>query len=499
VANLARSNAWTAPFIPKQPKAQSQRRRTRLFPRAESLELRTCLSTLTPATAIDGPDESSTPSASVAHHDASVESTGHAGSHAATVAAKKAAARPSVVFIKSGRSAALKSAINNASPGTTIYVAPGIYRQNFIINRKSNFTIVGAADQSTIFAPAKGDALRVQVSSNITVENIWFRSTGSQGRGVIDAGSSLTLDNVRTDGTHGDGVLAISSGRSNAYLTANDSQFDTSQTGDGVDLRPTSVATITGCTINGNGTSPSATLSSVGLAVGQNSQVTLIDTQLNGNTNSGLVALLNAQVTAQGCTFSFNQKGDGALFLNQSTANLSGNTFASNGRIVGEGPGFNGVEFSDGFSGSGLISGNTFLNNTANGVWVGSAPNQIQILGNVFEGNVFGVSLDASAGPVSAVVQGNTFSPPPGLPQSGGATIYYCGLVAFGTNATATVGGAGAAGNTFENYPTDDSIVEDNVSDGVAVGYPSLTILANQYLSNGVAVSASNSITYPPA
>ena len=42
---------------------------------------------------------------------------------------------------------------------------------------------------------------------NITIENVWFHSQGSQGRGLAVVGSSVTLQNIKTDGTLGDGVV----------------------------------------------------------------------------------------------------------------------------------------------------------------------------------------------------------------------------------------------------------------------------------------------------
>ena len=81
-----------------------------------------------------------------------------------------------------------------------------------------------------------------------------------------------------------------------------------------------------------------------------------MNSQFIGNTNSGLVARDHSQVTAQQCTFSSNRKGDGALFFSQTTANLTSNTFASNGEVVGPTTGLNGLEFFTDFSGTAVIS-----------------------------------------------------------------------------------------------------------------------------------------------
>jgi hypothetical protein len=77
-----------------------------------------------------------------------------------------------------------------------------------VFNNQRNIAIIGAANQSSILAPASGDAIKVMLSSNITIENIWLRSQGSQGRGLTVLGSSVNVQNIKTDGTLGDGALA---------------------------------------------------------------------------------------------------------------------------------------------------------------------------------------------------------------------------------------------------------------------------------------------------
>ncbi|HEX3447741.1 MAG TPA: right-handed parallel beta-helix repeat-containing protein, partial [Isosphaeraceae bacterium] len=310
-----------------------------------------------------------------------------------------------------------------------------------------------------------------------------------QGRGISVVGSSVNVQNIKTDGTLGDGVVVTSYQGHNASLTATSSQFDAVQTGDGLDLRTGSSSLINGCTFNDNGTSPNVTISSVGLALSSNASATILNSQFIGNTNAGLVALQNSAVTAQHSIFADNKKGDGALFLNQTNVNLVDNTFASNGEISGEATGLNGVEFFINFTGSAIVSGNVFENNTAAGIWGGSSSNNIQITNNTFNNNVVGVFLDASAAPISATVQGNTFVVPVGSrdPQ----------LVGFLTigRVTAIVGGDGTLANTIENYADGRYIAESNGGPNAFVGNPNVTILTNTFLSNGMTVPPSQAVT----
>ncbi len=262
-----------------------------------------------------------------------------------TLAHKKDLARvPMTIYVKpgaktgasGGRSAArplgnLNAAIKRAKPGTTIVLAPGVYTQNIVVSNKNNITIVGAGESSTILAPANGNAIRIVNSNNIEIENLWFRSQGSQGRGLAVEGSSVTVQNIQTDGTYGDGVVVTGNAGRPGVLNATSSQFNSSQVGSGLELDAGAVATINACTFNNNGTSSAATQTSNGMTLFGNAQANITNSNFDGNTNEGMVAANQTQVTVQGSIFSLNQDGNGALFFSQATVNLFDNTFESNG------------------------------------------------------------------------------------------------------------------------------------------------------------------------
>ena len=209
----------------------------------------------------------------------------------------------------------LTLALKRSRPGTTIILAPGVYTHSAGMSGKSNITIVGAANQSSVLAPATGQALKVYLSSDITIENIWFRSAGNGGSGLAVAGSSVNVANIKTDGTYGDGVVVTGYGGQLGILNATTSQFDAVQTGDGLGVQDGSSVTINGCTFNNNGTAGGSIPGGSGLGVEGNSRATITNSQFVGNLNADLVAYGQAQVTAQGSTFSNSQKGDGALFF----------------------------------------------------------------------------------------------------------------------------------------------------------------------------------------
>jgi parallel beta-helix repeat protein len=223
-----------------------------------------------------------------------------------------------------------------------------------------------------------------------------------------------------------------------------------------------------------------------------------------------MVASDHTQVTVQGSTLSFNQKGDGALFFRQATVNLFGNTFQSDGRPDGALL-LGGVEFygepslPNNYTGAAVLSGNVFLNNPLYGIYVGSATQAIQILNNRFNNNVVGVFLSsyflgAPAAPVNAIIQGNTIDL--SAPTSDDT---YKGIIAWGSAVTATIGGPGAQGNILENYdysattPDSGFFIYEKVDSG-SLTYeragPNLTILANTFASGGNPVPEANAIIH---
>lgn len=419
------------------------------------------------------------------HHHHVAETSDHAGPKA------KARQKATTIYVspkgKSGASAgksasrpiSLNVALGRAKSGSTIILAPGVYTQIGGLTGKSDITIQGAADNGSILAGSGAYTLKVYSSSGITINNVWFRSPNGSGLAVY--GSSVTLNNVTTADGHGDGVVVAGGGS----VTVTNSHFDSSQTGDGMDVQA-GTANITGSTFNNNGTGgPSGGGS--GLSVEANSQVTITDSQLSGNLNSDLVAYNQAQVNAQGDTFSDSQQGNGAIFSDQVNVTLNGDTFASNGTVFGPTTGFNGVEFYSSFTGSATVSGNTFTGNTESGLFISGTSSAIQVTGNTFNNNFVGLNMDASSAPVNAVIQGNTFM------VTSGST--YQGLDAAGSNVTATVGGSGGAANVFENYANNYSILEFHVSAGKTIGCPNVNIQGNSYLQGGNAISETQAIS----
>ena len=67
-----------------------------------------------------------------------------------------------------------------------------------------------------------------------------------------------------------------------------------------MELDAGAVANINGCTFNNNGTSPAATQTSNGMTLFGNAQANITNSNFDGNTNEGMVAADQTQVTVQG-------------------------------------------------------------------------------------------------------------------------------------------------------------------------------------------------------
>ena len=196
----------------------SARRRARLqrTPRAEVLESRTCLSSLTPTLLSDRPVDRQIASDHAEHRVARVEVMRHDESSRAILAGKKIKKPNSVqtIYVKQGgkiNNSAGKTAKNPlgsfaralklVKPGSTIVLEPGTYTQTLVVSNKSDLTILleagiynahialNPASDITIVGAANGrDAYfrrRAAMRSTFTVRAISpSRTSGSAPRGA---------------------------------------------------------------------------------------------------------------------------------------------------------------------------------------------------------------------------------------------------------------------------------------------------------------------------
>ncbi|WP_165245799.1 right-handed parallel beta-helix repeat-containing protein [Paludisphaera soli] len=378
----------------------------------------------------------------------------------------------------------INAAVAAAAPGTSIRLMSGAYVENVQIIRKANLKIVGTGLQSSVIYPTRGDAVLVHSSDNISFDNLWFAAAGTDGRGLVLIGSSADTGLVRTNLTRWIGVLATDTPGRATTLDARYSRFDGVQVGQGIYLQSGTNAVLIGCTVNGNGLGANPRADSGGMVLVSNTTARIVGTTFIGNLNSGLIAHDSARVEMSGSYSANSIQGNGALFFGATTAILSGNTFANNGRTFGAVSGFNGVEFYVNFVGYASVTGNNFRGNTANGLFIGSAPNLIRVVGNVFDSNLIGLNFFAETNAANVQILGNRFRVPANLGQE------RFGVAGVGRLVNAQIGGSGAEQNVFDDFPNYLSI-DPSHTGGTPLqnlGCPNFVILGNIYRRNGVAL-----------
>lgn len=576
---------------------ERRRSRLRIRPFGESLEVRDCPSGLAAGVAVERQHHEALvrhEKAALVRHETAVLARQHQAALLRAAEARKVhelrhkakkkkgqSGAPQTIYVATtgktrgavGKTAAhplgsLTLALKRAASGSTIVLAPGTYALDAKLIGKSNITIQGAAGGASVIAPSSGNALVVQSSSNVTINNVVFHAPSPGGAGIIVLGSSVNLNNVATSNTYGYGLVASSFGGQGSSVNVASSQFNGSQNADGfhltagasanitgstfannggsagsdsngigldggssatisgstfsgnaldglladgnaqvtiigstftgsrmgsgLQLNDSATATISSSTFNGNGTAAGVTQASNGMSISGSSRAQIVGSQFDNNTNGGLVASNASQINVQQSSLSGNVHSDGAIFFGQANVTLIGDTIASNGQTVGITTGLNGVEFfgspgnANSYTGTAVVSNNSFLNNTANGIFAASG-GSLTISNNQFSGNVVGIFLYGGDAPINATVVGNTITTPANSSSADN------GITMQGTGLTATIGGPGGAANTIENF-ADHAFIVVTAGSGPLAGMPHDSILANTYLRNGSPVPSTTAI-----
>ena len=345
----------------------------------------------------------------------------------------------------------------NPPAGTIIRIAAGNYPERVSISQKSNWTFHGAGPTATHINPALGDVFSAFRSQNITLRDIHFISQGpdgsTPGRGIINLGSSMTLEHISTAGGWDNGLVAAQFSGNLATLNVDRSSFDSSRIGNGIQLDTGTTATVSRSSASDNGTQPMnmppppAAPGGRGIVLFNNASITLTFSNVNRNHDGGILMTHTSHAVLRNNFVSQNGTA-GAYYELQTTGEITGNVFANNGARGTRGPGGNnGVEIA-GLAAPMTISGNTFSGNTLNGIFIEDGT--VNVLNNTFFDNFVGVTVANSRNrPVNVTIKGNLFELP-------GNPLYSEGVFMQSSTAasmTITIGGAAAADkNTFRNY-----------------------------------------------
>jgi len=386
----------------------------------------------------------------------------------------------------------INAALAAAPAGSTIRLASGVYRENVRVVSKSNLKIVGTGMRSTIIYPASQDAIYILRSAGISLDDLWVASVGAEGRGVVVVASSVDTGLIRTNLTRWIGILGVNEGGTPATINARYSVFDQVTTGTGVYLQNGANATLYAISASQNGMGDDYRPDGGGIVVAGTSYAKVDRSVIVGNRHSGLIVNSTARLEMSNSYSAGSRLGNGALLFGGSTGIFVGNTFADNGTTFGASSGLNGLEIYDDFTGYAFVQGNQFLRNTASGMYIGSAPNQITIVGNTFSGNWSGVTMFGSQPRnVLARIVGNYFATPADL------AVDSFGVAGIGSRVIATIGGAGGDANIFDGF-RDYLFINRNHGGGSPyqeLGYPNFTILGNTYRRRGSNIPASRAIT----
>lgn len=346
---------------------------------------------------------------------------------------------------------------SNPPSNTIIRIAGGSYPERVSISQKPNLTFQGAGPSATHINPSAGDVFSAFRCQGTTLRDIHFISQGpdgtTPGRGIINLGSSMTLEHISTSGGWDISLIAAQFQGSPATLNVDRSSFDSSRIGNGIQLDTGSSATVNRSSASDNGTEPAnipplpAAPGGRGVVLFNNAAITVTNTNISRNYDGGILMTHTSSAVLRN-NFVLQNGTAGAYYELQATGEITGNVFAMNGARGTRGPGGNnGVEIA-GLAAPMTISGNTFSTNTLNGIFVEDGT--VNILNNTFFYNYVGVTVANSRNrPVNILIRGNLFD----LPDS---PLYSEGVFMQSSTAATmiiTIGGSAAADkNTFRNF-----------------------------------------------
>ncbi len=319
-----------------------------------------------------------------------------------------------------------------ATDGSVIRVAPGNYAENVVLYGpavqyapgkfgKNNLKLLGVHRRAVSLTPASGDALVLQGSTGHLVEGFTIGST--TGRGVVLIGgagsvsptlpgSSMTIAFDRIAETLSYGVLVT--GGSHADIRY--SQVDRSKTKSGVGMQSGAPsATLMYNEIAQNGYTPQSNGDGNGIEAQQSSTLTIVGNSIHDNNRFGIIGINDSDLDIEYNSVESNRSNGiivcGAAANDTTTSKTVGNWIAGNGVDLSNGQGYNGLEIYGTCLGTHTVTGNTFIDNSLNGLFVGSGT--VTATNNVFESNGDGITVfvgNDSSSDTHLTVFGSTFT-----------------------------------------------------------------------------------------
>jgi hypothetical protein len=401
--------------------------------------------------------------------------------------------RANTQFVKAGASCTAGCTQNNpygsiqtawqaAADGSIIRVGAGTYPENLVLSHpgiqyapgkfgKNNIKLLGVSANTTIVSPASGDALYLQAVSGYVLRKLRFQSmdaSAGNGRGIVTAGGpnsvlstypgvQLSLRNV--DVMENNNYNVLLTGSTNASIDR--SRLSRSKTQGGLTIWNQTHASLTHSQVNNNGYTlsfdPAISIpdGGKGIDLRQDSELLAVSNNIDFNQVFAVIGIDRSVVRLDANDIAGT--GLTAIIICGAASNDQTISFTTNNWIAGNGTirpdlGWNGMEIYTSCLGNHSITGNTFISNSLNGLFIGSGTTSV--LNNTFQSNVNGlvsysnttIGPELSSTNTNLTVYGNLFN---GNTHQGFFAQRNAGS-AFALNAT--IGGTSAGqSNTFQN------------------------------------------------
>jgi hypothetical protein len=378
--------------------------------------------------------------------------------------------------------ATVTAAWQDAAEGDLLRIQKGTYSENLDFSYpgnqylpgkfgKNNIKLIGVSKYTTIIAPPAGDALYLRGASGYHLRGLRIASVAAGARGLVLAGGpgsvlptfpGAQINASVTDLMENHQQNALLTGASNGWFRF--VRLNRSRAGHGISAWQYSYVRVVSSEISNNGyaVAPSSSPPDAGKGfdIRDDSEGDARRTTLHANLTYGVVAVVRSVVRLTFDTIDstgvngINVCG-AATTPDTSVIHMTNNWIAANGFNWPGGSG-SGMEVYLTCSGTQSLTGNTFIGNALNGLFVGSGT--VNLTNNVFQANTIGLTLyvdttgfagePPSYANTVATLYGNTFD---GNARVGIYPERHPGTVT--RDVFATVGGTGTGQkNFFRNY-----------------------------------------------
>lgn len=376
----------------------------------------------------------------------------------------------------------ITAAWQDAVDGDILRIAKGTYAENLDFSYpgaqympgkfgKNNIKLVGVSKYTTIVSPTAGDALYLRGASGYVLRGLRLASLATGARGLVLAGGINSVlpsfpgpqINVSlTDLMENHAQNALLTGTSNAWFRY--VRMNRSRAGHGISAWGNSYVRVVASEISQNGYTvapgPPVPDAGKGFDIRDDSEGDARRSTLHANLTYAVVSVVHSVVRlTQNTIDSTGYNGINvcgvATTPDTSVIYMTNNWVANNGFIAPTAPG-SGMEIYLTCSGTQTLTGNTFIGNALNGLFMGSGIGNFT--NNVFQSNTIGLTLYAdttgfageppSYANTVAALYGNTFD---SNVRVGIYSERHTGTIT--RDVFATVGGTGTGQkNFFRNY-----------------------------------------------